>query len=116
MNEMTETELDEIEDCIIPSARESFFNAKQVIIENIKKEICHAIKNGEFTCVIVLKDFVHYQETYLEIINKILKAYYDVTIEQRIHYDRSANYDDRDANMIISWGNLSCGKLTKIFK
>lgn len=37
MNEMTETELDEIEDCIIPSARESFFNTKQAIIENIKK-------------------------------------------------------------------------------
>lgn len=108
MNEMTETELDEIEDCIIPSARESFFNTKQAIIENIKKEICHAIKNGEFTCVIVLKDFVHYREMYLEIINKILKAYYDVTIEQRIYYDR-------DANMIMSWGNLSCGKLTKIF-
>lgn len=55
-----------------------------------------------------MKDFVHYREMYLEIINKILKAYYDVTIEQRIYYDR-------DANMIMSWGNLSCGKLTKIF-
>ncbi len=105
---MTETELDEIEDCIIPSARESFFNTKQAIIENIKREICHANENGEFTCVIVLKNFVHYQETYLEIINKILKAYYDVTIERRIHYVR-------DASMIISWGELSCGKLTNIF-